>query len=97
MPFPAKGRKKRDFHRRILALTVKVQSPSQQTRRKYALCVNGICFRIPEGFAANKSGDQERIELHEGEAVGFEEQLQVLPIVTGGFNPYLLFSFNIIQ
>ena len=34
-------------------------------------------FRFSEGFAVNKSVDQKRIELHEREVVGFEEQLQI--------------------
>ena len=56
--------------------------------------IDGIRLCFSERFAANKSVDQKRIELHEREAVVFEEQLQVLPIMTGSFKSYLLFAIE---
>ena len=36
----------------------------------------GACLCIPERFAMNESGYQQRAELHKREAVCFQEQLQ---------------------
>ena len=49
---------------------------------------------VIKGYAVNKSVDQKRIKLHEREVVVFEEQLQILPIMTGSFKPYLLFAIE---
>ena len=59
--------------------------------------VNGVCLCIPERFAANESGYQQRVELHEREAVCFQEQLQILPIVTGSLKPYLFVSRQTVE
>ena len=56
--------------------------------------IYGIRLCFSERFAANESIDQKRIKLHEREVIVFEEQLQILPIMTGSFKPYLLFSIE---
>jgi hypothetical protein len=45
----------------------------------------------------NESENQERVELHKRETVGFKEQFQILPIVTGGLKPYPLFVLKAVQ
>ena len=42
----------------------------------------GLCF--PQRFTADKPGNEKWVELHEGEAVGLQEQLQILPVVACG-------------
>ena len=45
----------------------------------------------------NESGYQQRAELHKREAVCFQEQLQILPIVTGSLKPYLFLSWQTVE
>ena len=59
--------------------------------------VNGVCLCVPKRFAVNKSGYQHRVELHEREAVFLQEQLQILPIVTGSLKPYLFVSRQTVE
>ena len=57
----------------------------------------GACLCMPERFAMNESGYQQRAELHKREAVCFQEQLQILPIVTGSLKPYLFLSWQTVE
>ena len=41
----------------------------------------GLC--VPQRFTADKPGNEKWVELREGEAVGLQEQLQILPVVAG--------------